>query len=998
MKKGKIISLVAIGAIAAVTVTVNILALGVFRDTLQNFVFGVKVDASAASQNREAGEKLAKQIEEEGIVMVKNDNNVLPLNKKEDKKVNVFGWSASHWIPGGSGSGRVVDNSSGNSLFAKTGLLEALNAEGVETNEDLNAFYRKYANERPGYRDGTLNTYDYQYSRIIEPKISEYEDNLLEDAEGFSDTAIVVLGRITGESNDAPKVQYKGKGTTGSPDDAEKTYLDASSEELELLEYVAGTYKKVIVVVNSTNTMNLQFLDMIQGLDSCLVVGGSGINAATGIVSVLYGDTNPSGKLTDTYAYEFSSNPTFVNSGSDGTSFYTNGSGLYPADNRTTNPNVGNSPKYQGVSYLDYTEGIYVGYKWYETADHEGYWDDVDNEFGKGYEGVVQYPFGYGLSYTSFSWEVVDLSEQLDSGLKKDQDVSITVRVKNTGEVAGKDVVELYYTAPYIKDEIEKSYVSLVGFGKTQLLEPGKFEDITITFNVQDLASYDYSDANSDGNTGYELDSGEYQFKLMTDSHNVKEVVTSAASKASSGIISYNVPNKVQYRTDKDSKLDVDNKFTGEEAIDGVGIDGEDSGANIIYLSRADFKGTFPIEKEAARSMTDNVKALNKYTSEMARSDIDTADPDVTMGAKNDLKVYDSSTKELTELGERLGADFDDPEWEDLLDQLTENEMKNLTLHGYTKTSKVDSIGKPELRDVDGPNQIGSFNVSNAGTGFPNATVMAQTWSKELAYSFGLALGAETRTLGYSGWYGPGINIHRSPFGGRNYEYFSEDSYLTGVMAAEEIRGSRNQGVYCYLKHLICYEQESARDGIYVWLTEQALREIYLKPFRTTIFEGKANGIMTSYNRLGAVWAGGSKGLITGVLRDEWNFHGSVLTDYADHQDFMNGDQALRAGGDIWMDGYQNNGTYKMETTSNTFKNHLRRASKNIIYSWLNAIVANKNYDPENDKVSFVIGEAGEPNDWWVGTLIGVSSAIGVGLAVWAVLLFLPKKKNIEVI
>ena len=990
MKKAlKITNFVAMGVLGAIVITANVLALGTFKETLQTFVFGYQVDKAAAEQNRASGEKLAKELVEEGVVMVKNDDDTLPLNKALNKKVNVFGWGSVAWVPGGSGSGRVVDSNNTSNLYAKSGLIEALNDYGIETNTDLTNFYKKLGTTRPGYSSGTLNTYDYQFHRLIEPKMDDYSDELLEEAEEYSDTAIVVLSRVSGESSDAPLVQYKGSSSSSVPNDSFKTYLDASNEELELLEYVAETYANTVVVINSTNTMNLSFMDSIKGLSSCLVCGATGMSAASGVVSVLYGDANPSGRLSDTYPYDFKTNASYVNSGSAGVGTYTNATNLYPADG-TTNGNVGSpAPKYDGVSYLDYVEGIYVGYKWYETADVEGFWNDVDNEYGKGYKGVVQYPFGYGKSYTDFSWEVVDLAIPNNGEIDKDSKISVTVRVTNTGHEKGRDVVELYFTPPYTKGGIEKSAINLVAFGKTSLLEPETFEDIVLEFDVRDMASYDFDDANNNGITGYELEKGDYQIKLMSDAHNLKEMV---ASSHGSNTITYKVNKNIYYALDEVSGNEVYNRFTGEETEDGVSIDGTDSGADILFLSRSNFKATFPEEREDNRAISKNIRDNNLYDATMASASNDPSDEAPVFGANNGKKVYDNGA--VTELGLKLGANYDDPEWEDVLDQLNENELRNMTLHGYVKTGALSSVGKPEQTCVDGPNQIGSFNLPKAGTGFPNATLVAQTWSTRLAYDFGLALGAEAKTLGYDGWYGPGVNIHRSPFGGRNYEYFSEDAILSGVMSAHEIQGAKNQNVYCFLKHFITYEQESMRDGISVWLTEQALREVYLKPFEIAIKDGGAGGVMTSYGRLGATWAGGNIALISGVLREEWGFNGMVLTDYADHQKYMNGDQQLRAGGDLWMDGYNNNGTYKFDTSSNTFRQHLRRAGHDVLYAWLNTEYVHSKYDPSKDSISVIAGKKGKANDWWIGTLYGVDAALAVVIAGWAVLIILRDKKQ----
>lgn len=996
-KKFKIINYCAIGLVAATVVTLNVLALDTFEYLIQDRLIGYSTaDKETLSNDRENGEALAKEIVKEGTVLLKNENNSLPLSTSTNK-INVFGWSATQWIGGGSGSGRVVSSMS--DLTVGTTFLDALKEEGIEYNDDLISMYESYCSTRPGFSEGTLNTYDYEFHRIVEPDINkDYSDELLDGAMDFSDTAIVVIGRMSGESSDCPKVQYKGDSSSSKADDETRTYLEISTEEEALLEYVGANYENTIVLINSTNTMELGFLDTIEGLDSCLLVSGTGSNAATGIVDILYGLTSPSGRTVDTYAYDFDTNASYANSGIDGENFYTNGKGLYPYDG-TNNGNVGNSSAtYPGLAYIDYKEDIYVGYKWYETADVEGYWDNVSNEYGEKYEGVVQYPFGYGLSYTDFSYEIVGLNHSNNSKLEKDDEIEVTVRVTNIGDVEGKEVVELYYCPPYYENQIEKASINLCAFGKTGTLKPQKYEDVTLTFKVEDMASYDCYDYNNNGFKGYELDKGEYEIKLMNNAHEEAKVEVSKDSKVDSSTITYKVESNIQYATDSKTGVEVKNRFTGDDAVDGVSIDGEDSDGDIIYLTRSDFESTFPTLSDA-RKITSNVSQYNLYSSTLANEWKETqSDEEVTFGASTTYKVYEDG--KVTELGLELGANYDDEMWDQVLDQMTLSEAKNLTLHGYCQTTAVSSIGKPKLNDSDGPAQIGSFNSKNVGTGYPNATTLGQSWSTSLSYDMGISLGTEARNLGYNGWYGPGVNMHRSPFGGRNYEYFSEDSLFNGLMAGNAVKGAKNCGVYCYLKHYAIQDQESYRDGLYTWLSEQALRETYLKPFRYIIEECGANGVMTSYNRCGAVWAGGSEALISEVLKGEWGFKGVVLTDYADHHKYMNMDHALRAGGDLFMDGWSNNGAYgqnSVESSSNAFKAALKKASKNIIYSWLNAIYTNSIYNADEDTKPIVIGEKGEPDTTWKIYIYVGDGVIAAGLIAWGVLISLNLKKKKEV-
>lgn len=966
-KKSKtILNIALMATTVAIFTAVTIVAMGPMATQIDQFVFPEKVithqDPNAIGDEVKTPQEIAEQIQAEGTVLLKNDGT-LPLAESDLTNVNVFGWSSTQWIGGGSGSGRVVSGQ--NDLNVKVGLLDALNAAGYNTNTELTDFYKSYCSERPMLKSGTLNSYDYQFHRLIEPKMSDYSNKILKDAEDFSDTALVVLGRMSGESSDAPKVQYKGNKSSSTPDDRDRTYLEISTEEEDLLNYVAENYGNVIVLVNSTNTMELSFLNTIRGINAALLVGATGTTAASVIPDILNGKINPSGKLADTYAYDLSTNASYQNAGMDGIGTYTNGKGYYPADG-TTNGNVGNnSQKYDGVSYLDYCEDIYVGYRFYETADSAGYFDDVTNEYGSGYDGVVQYPFGYGLSYTDFSWQLKSKTS-LTSDNAEDT-FTVTVEVTNTGSQAGKDVVELYYQPPYTTNGIEKADTNLLAFEKTPELQPGEKCEVSLSFSLEEMDSYDCYDKNNDGHKGYELEKGVYNLQLKSDAHNLKDM--------KNNVIPLSVKDDLHYDTDSNTGKQVSNKFTGTDAIDGIALDGSDSNADIRYMTRSDFEETFPKKKEANRAMSDELKATNLYTAEMANKEINDADEAITTGKDSGLKIYENN--DINDLGKKLGASYDDPEWDALLDQMTIDEMKNLTLHGYVGTRAVKSIGKPALKDCDGPNQSGSFNTANPGMGYPNSTTLAQTYNRKLARMFGKSLGQESRARGYTGWYGPGLNIHRSAFGGRNYEYYSEDPQLSGLMATSAIKGSNSTGVYCYLKHIALYEQESMRDGIYTFCTEQAFREIYLKPFRLAVELGNATGIMTSYNRIGAIWAGGSKALITGVIRDEWNFNGAVLTDYADHHAFMNLDHALRAGGDLFMDGWASNGKFFFETESNTFKKKLREASKHIIYSWLAV-----NVEREDNTTYETVKQP------WRQVLIAIDCTAAIGVLVWAFFIF----------
>ena len=985
--------------ILAVVLVVGVIAASVamalLGDTVDSYLGTDQVDVS--SEYKEAimadGEELSERVEGEGIVLLRNEDETLPLSE-DCEKVNVFGWSSTQWVTSGSGSGQVSGST--------TDLLAALGEAGVSYNSELQDMYRSYYGERPYKNSGALNSRDSEYCRLIEPNVADpndYSAELLERAEEYSDTALVVISRVAGESIDCPRNQYKVKRDGSVETDYSRTYLELSSEEEQLLRYVGSHYEHVVVIVNSTNTMELGEIESIDGIDACLLVGATGTYGTRAVVDVLWGRTNPSGRTTDTYAYDLSTAASWANSGVDGEGSYTNSSGLYPADG-TTNPNVSGSETYDSVRFTDYAEGIYVGYRWYETADAEGYWDSVSNSYGTGYDGVVQYPFGYGLSYTSFSWQVTGRSPGQGSSVGRETSFSIRVRVTNTGKVAGRDVVQLYVTPPYTEGGIEKSSTVLVAYEKTRLLKPGESEEVTLSFTMDDVASYDSQDADGDGYCGYVLERGDYVVELKRDSHTVADCEFAQTTLY--------VPRTIQCSTDLSTGATVENHFTGDSAWDGVSIDGSNSDANITWLSRADFAGTFPKVRSADREMTDNVAALNLYGQDQVDADAQewaesgsSARTSYPVATSTETGLLLSEDGELTSLGRSLGENYDSESWESVLNELSVSDMERIVLHGYISTGKVDGIGKPRTKELDGPAQVGSFNQLKMGVGYPCATVLAQTWNSSLAREYGRQVGLECAALGVDGWYAPCVNVHRSVLGGRNYEYYSEDPLLCGQMGAQVVAGSREAGTYCYVKHFAANNQDSYRDSLYEWMTEQTLREIYLPAFRTLARSG-ATGIMSSYNRIGATWAGGNKALLTYVLRDEWGFKGSVITDYSDHHQYMNADQMLRAGGDLFMDGVFRNGSFSYgytqseldaargtdeQAAAESFAYNLRRATKDVLYTWLNARATNLSYNEDaamngTEGIERPIKTTGVQ---YLGIALAAADlVVGVAVAAWA--------------
>lgn len=912
----------AVGFLAVVLVLGSIL--GGSMGSLVTRLLGSPVDAPSSQtvqETNDATRQAADQVEEEGAVLLQNNDETLPLST-DITRVNVFGWASVDWLGGGSGSGGVSST--------EVGLLDALKSYGIETNEDLTKMYEDF--HAAGQRPKTLASKPSESSVLYEPSIGDrnyYTDDLLNEAKDFSDTAIVVLQRYSGESNDMPLEQYKVTTKDGDVQtDASRTSLDLSTEEEELLAYVGANYDHVIVVVNAANAMSLGAVESTPGVDAVLWAGYTGQYSAEVLPKILWGEVNPSGRTADTFAYDFSTAPSYANA-SEHVGVYTGADGLYPADG-TQMGNFSSPEPYTQVSYVDYAEGIYVGYKWYETADAEGFWNATSNEHGAGYKGVVQYPFGYGLSYTSFDWQVVDEPEQ---GSALGDKTSITVRVTNTGSVAGKDVVELYYSAPYTAGGIEKSAVVLGDYAKTGLLDPGESQDVTLSVDARSMASYDVYDANGNGFVGYELDPGTYTLTLRHDAHTVDATDGST--------LSLTLAEGRQFPTDEKTGATVSNKFTGDAAVDGVGVDGLDSGQSITYLTRADFAGSWPAVA-SSREMPQSVAALNLYSADQLAADDAREAAMPTTGAKNGLAIEENGA--ITDLGRELGANYDDPQWDSLLDQLTVSEMEGLVGNGYSGTSPLPSVGRDyETRELDGPAQVSGFVPINPGTGFPSATVLAQTWNRDLALQMGLVCGEQASQRGLSGWYAPATNIHRSPFNGRNFEYYAEDPLLSGQTCGNVVAGARNAGVYCYVKHFICNDGEAGvyRDGVYTWMSEQTLREEYLEPFRQIVEDFNGTALMSSYGRVGAVWTGGSEALLAGVLRGEWGFDGVVVTDFSDHPAYMNGDQMLRHGGDLWM---CMTGSLTSDPSSASYVSELRRATKDSLFAYLDARVANENY------------------------------------------------------
>ena len=940
--------------------------------------------SAEADAARNMGNQLAREIEREGIVLLEN-NGVLPL-AKSTKKVNVFGHGSVDWYIMSSGSEMV-----GTDGQTKYDFLGALENYGIEVNPDLPAYYKKWQSP-VGVQNTIFTGLDTVY-QIREPKLdlsssNEYS-NIYEAALDYSDTAFMVLSRYAGENSDCPHYQNK---VNGQSKDETRTYLQISVEEQNTLEQLAKDFENVIVVINSTNAMQLDFLQSIEGIDACISVGATGVQGALSIPEVLWGDASPSGHLTDTYPYDHKYNITYYRGNCKFTHQYQGGKAK---DCRTMG--AGGNAFYQTSCYVEYSEGIYVGYRWFETADAEGFWDDP--QYG-GYENVVQYPFGYGMSYTTFDWTLVDVSIPEGSNITNTDKINITVNVKNTGQYTGKDVIEVYLTAPYYPGEIEKSFVKLVAYAKSPELKPTQESNVTIEVDCKEFKSYDCYDDNNNGFCGYEMDEGDYEVKLMTDAHHLKDM--------DNNVLTYHVNQTLTIDTDEKTGNTVENRFTGSTAYEEQPIDGSGSNQDVEYVHRNDFP---PLLEEVEKDKNWDDALLNRadgrvapksvYTAEMANAwdnattdyfgnDVDQTVP--TWGSTaTDYKLMEGGR--LTDIGSELASPegWNDERWEDVLDQVPFDQAKKiLTMDTQYKAPGIAAIGLRTNDDgafqhAEGASQVGNgvMAPNTSCVGYPGSTVLAQTWNQFLAYMFGKSEGNDMGPAGKDALYSPACNIHRSPYGGRNSGYQSEDPYLSGRVVGNVIKGLGVYGRTTFMKHFVVNDQDFNRMGLYTWLTEQALREIYLRTFEEGVKYGGSTGIMTSFNRLGCIWAGGNEALMTGVLRYEWGFRGAIITDMTENEDNMDSAANLRCGGNLNLGGDSNPVVSLSTSSTGRVQRRMREAIKEYAYAMSHALWKNQNYNESADpSEAIVVTETKQAWQWWKPTLIAVDALVYGGIAI----------------
>lgn len=851
--------------------------------------------AEAFANAQEVNLKLA----EEGFVLLKNENAALPMNK--GARISVFSKNSVNLSYGGSGSGGF-DTSNNKNLY------ESLNDAGFVTNPTLKRFYESSQSGPVRTANSSdLDNGDNQKIATAETPQSKYTDAVKNSYADYSDAALVVITRIGGEGFDLPRYQGNSEGAV-SPD---SHYLELDQNEIDLLTAVTdGTFKRVVVVFNTPSSFEATFLKdsayaaFADKIDAAVWIGFTGSNGITALGEILNGDVNPSGRLVDTWAADFTKNPSFVNFGT----------GCLPD---TTD-------KYDGGMYysVDYEEGIYVGYRYYETRG------ETDGE--DWYNANVVYPFGYGLSYTTFDWTVGDASA---SEIELGTTITVPVTVKNTGSVAGKEVVQLYASAPYTLGGIEKAHKVLVGFAKTKLLQPGESETVTVSFDPYSAASYDYRDANSNGFSGYELEAGEYTLYVSRNAHESEKA------------IALNLAADVQIGTDPTTDSEVVNRYTDSENF-------LDSDWQLdAMLSRADWEGTWPTPQTAQQHAgTDRLYEEIRSEEHNNPTDFDSEEYP-WFGEEPTLTLRDLLPSAEAE-GYEPVVSYDDERWEELMMGCDEEEMIALINNGAYHTLAMESVGLPATIHGDGPSGFTCFMSKEQVNGtcqYVSEPVMASTWNINLMNELGEAIGEEG-TIGdkatgqpYSSIYAPGVNIHRSPFGGRCSEYFSEDPFISGMMGAAEVQGIQSRGVLPTVKHFVANEQETHRSigGDLSWLSEQALREIYLKPFEYTVKLGETRGIMTSFNRIGTRWTGGDYRLLTEILRNEWGFNGLVICDFNTIPQYMIPRMMFYAGGSLDLATQQSAMWTDCDTSDAGDAIVLMRAVKDVMYALVNSNAMN---------------------------------------------------------
>ena len=991
LRTGQIVFIAIAVLVCAIMITIDCLSnkysaiISTFLGTAERLEEG---DSEKVEESAKSGDEVVRNIANEGVVLMKNDG-ILPLSANE-RNVNIFGWGATDagFLLVGNGSGRSYvhpDN--------RVGFLKAFTDNGFKYNEEVIGIYEKWRKSEDKDWGESADWGNRYRTKLKEPVTAEkFTTDVVGRAKEFSDVAIVVLSRYSGEyigRLSAKQMKYN------LPDDETRGFGEISTEEESLIKMCTANFGKVIIIFNTGSIMDMTFLDdeaNFGKIGAALNVGYMGQSGTTAIPKILSGEVNPSAKLADTVVYN-------------------------PKENEIARINADGSD-------LVYIEDIYLGYKFYETAAVEGYFDDR-SLFGKtGYDAVVQFPFGHGLSYTTFDWEIEKLSLEDGATLEKDSEIEIGVKVTNTGNVAGKDVVELYSTPEYFEGGVEKAHGNLIDFEKTPMLYPAneandeKPNSAIVTFKLTpyELASYDcYGLNNSEtGATGWILDMGKVELKLMTDSHNLK-----AMKDGNKNTITYHVRDQIiRYRKDPTSNGRIRNRFTGEFAYGDCALDGSTLGLGWKYMSRSDFAGTVPTTKSGGVTgkllapYADYQYEMYDY-SEMPKMGVDAKQRLVTKddGSFAELGDLDGTKKGAKlkyndELIFKLGnpENYDNDEiWAPFLDQLTKDELRTMVEDGGYGSRAIASIGKIIWWDYDGPSGFNRTNLSpnvegSRMTAFPAENLVGQCWNKKLLYQAGQIIGMDGQNFGISGIYAPCINLHREIINGRNYECYSEDPVLSGYLAANFSLGAKSNGVYVYLKHLALYDS-SPYTSQRVWCTEQNFRENYMKPFEIAVKKGGATGAMASFNKIGATWAGSNQAMIDGIMRTEWGFKGTIVTDYDDGGDSnMKLRAGIRGGLNLQLNPLygeaKTNG--RLDTSDITDMNLARESAKSIVYTECNAYWYAKNVAEKGEYSITIEGPKVNQQEfrWWILVVVFIN-IISFGLLIWwGLMCFLPRKKK----
>ena len=922
-----------------------------------------------SDEERESYEaELCAQVEAEGAALLKNNNNALPL--ASGAKVSLFGHGSVDLMYGGTGSGSVDTSKAPN-------FKQALEDQGIQVNSTLWDLYssddmmKNYSRITPAAISDTLEA-NTQYAVNEAPwsKLSSAESSFAD----YGDAAIVVFSRSGGEGADLPSGENGTNDSWIKGQEGDGNYLALSAEEKELLQNLKtlkdnGTFKKVIVLINSSNAIEMDFLNPEicgedYGIDSAMWIGDVGQTGINGVAQLLAGEVTPSGSLVDSYLYDNMANPAIYN-------FYTQ---AYP--NAADYNLLTDGPDVQGM-YSVYQEGIYLDYRYYETR-YEDAVMGTGNAGDYNWSTTVAFPFGYGDSYTTFEYSDFNVTESADA-------FNVTLKVTNTGSTySGKETVQLYFQSPYTDYDkangIEKASAELCGFAKTDILAPGTSETVNITVDKSELRTYDANNAKT-----YIVDAGDYYFTAATDAHNAVNNILAAKG--------YTVEN-TDGRMTADGDVALTYKWTNA-ALDSTTYATSENGTaitnlfdeadpnksssepgEVTWLSRSNWVATFPTQPvvlNATQTLADHL-AFTRYDGSKADS---VEMP--TLGADNGLALVSM-----------IGADYDDPQWDTLLDQLTFNEMVNTITLGFHNTAAIESIGKTRTKDENGPQGLTAALTGGASAMcYTSEDVMAATFNVDLINDVGRCIGEDCLAMGYSGLYGPGINMHRTAYSGRNFEYYASDPFVAGTICAAEVNGIQSKGVYVYLKHVALNDSESSRRGVNTWLNEQAAREIYLEVADKAITDGGAWSVMTGFNRWGATWCGAYDNLLTGFLRGELGMRGMIITDYSGSSKYMDLADGLIAGSDIWdspdptihttlAPKYENDAYIVTEMRESMHKILYTVANSNAMNGWSSA-----------DRLKVI-------TPWWKTALYALDTVLAVltVLCIWRLVVAIKRKKT----